>query len=366
VPGPHRPESAPDRWADYAARFGDRVTPDERIVITGGSGFIGTNLVELYREAGARVLNIDIHPPKDPAHAEHWVEVDVGDHRAYTRSVREFGPEVLLHLAARMDLDNRVSLRSYDTDVQGVENTLQAVDATPEVRRLIVTSSQLVCSPTLRPRHDEDYSPETAYGESKVLAERLTRGWSKPGCTWTIVRPTAIWGPWLGDPFLPFFTSIARRRYVHQRGVDPRRSAGFVGNTVYQYVALTRAPEQSVAGRTFYMADHEVLSVRDWADRIASEMGTGPIREVPLALLRLGGRLGDLLRMLGWRRVPLSSQRVRNLTQDMVQDVKPLAEVVGPLPYALEDAVRMTVEWFRGSGRLRSARTAGASRGGRG
>ncbi len=54
-------------------------------------------------------------------------------------------------------------------------NVVQAVRATPSVRRVIYTSSQLVCDVGHLPRHDTDYRPTTLCGQSKVTTERVVR-----------------------------------------------------------------------------------------------------------------------------------------------------------------------------------------------
>ena len=48
-----------------------------RIIITGGSGFIGTNLVDYYLARDCHVLNLDHLPPRNPAHLNYWQKVDI-------------------------------------------------------------------------------------------------------------------------------------------------------------------------------------------------------------------------------------------------------------------------------------------------
>src|SRR5438270_4115516 len=91
-------------WASDK-RFAHLLCPGARVMITGGSGFIGTNLVEFYRGARAEVMNLDLHPPRDPRHRPLWKRLDMLDEDAVARAVREFQPEYFLHLAARTDLD---------------------------------------------------------------------------------------------------------------------------------------------------------------------------------------------------------------------------------------------------------------------
>src|SRR5919108_3843025 len=75
-----------------------------RILITGGSGFIGTNLVEHFRAEGAALLNLDTRPPRNRAHAPCWRKMDILDAGSVKDAFKEFSPTHLVHMAARTDL----------------------------------------------------------------------------------------------------------------------------------------------------------------------------------------------------------------------------------------------------------------------
>ena len=331
----------------FAERFGHLVQRGQRVVVTGGSGFIGSNLVEFYHQAGADVVNLDHGPPRSERYRGLWRRMDLLDREGLARAVREFQPELFLHLAARTDLREKHDPAGYAANITGVENVLAALQGVASLRRIIVTSTQLVCPLGYRPTHDQDYRPDTVYGQSKVATEVLTRLWDKAPCPWTLVRPTSIWGPGFEEPYRRFFLALARRRYVHPAGSNPLRSFGFAGNVVYQYVALARAPEEAVAGRTFYLADFEPVRVRDWAELISREMGLPPPRQIPVGALRAAAKVGDVAAGLGWKSPPLTSFRLRNLLSNSVSDTAPLEEVIGALPYSLGEGVAMTVNWLR-------------------
>jgi GlcNAc-P-P-Und epimerase len=320
------------------------------VLVTGGSGFLGTNLAEHLLGHGAEVLSIDTRPPRLNIHRQQWRDVDILDRTRVAAAVRDFEPTLLFHLAARTDLHG-TSLDEYAANVQGLENVIAAVRKTPSLKRVVFASSRMVCRIDHRPKRDDEYSPPNAYGESKVAGERIVRdaGLEVP---WLIVRPTSIWGPLFDVPYKTFFLAIAHGRYVHAPGQGVEKSFGYVGNTVHQLERLATAPESAVSGRTFYLGDYPPVNTRDLAERIRAEIGAPRIRTVPHGLLRAAAVAGDALRRLGWREPPLTSFRLSNLTAPMVFDLSPLEEVVGPLPHSLDAGIRSTVEWLRKAGEL--------------
>lgn len=315
-----------------------------RVLVTGGSGFIGTNLLEAYRAADVPVRNLDLAPPRNPADADLWVRCDLTDPDAVREAVLEFGPTHVFHLGARTDLDGR-TLGEYAANIEGVTSVLEAVRQLPEpVSRLVVASSRMVCKIGYQPTSDEDYCPPTTYGESKVETERLVRAASDLPAV--LVRPTSIWGPWFDVPYRDFFLNVARGRYVHPAGERIEKSFGFVGNSIWQLHRLMTADASEVVGRTFYLADDPPIEVLDFGNRISQALGRRRPREVPLPVLKALARAGDLLERLG-RRAPLTSFRLSNLLTPMLHDLEPLVAVTGPAPHQLDVSVPATVEWMR-------------------
>ena len=69
-----------------------------RIVITGGSGFIGTNLVDHFSANGHEVLNLDIAPPRKAAHQKYWMKSDLMEGASLKKNIGSFSPEFILHM----------------------------------------------------------------------------------------------------------------------------------------------------------------------------------------------------------------------------------------------------------------------------
>lgn len=184
-----------------------------KVLITGASGFIGTNLLEDLLSKGYSVRNIDINPPKINERKNFWDCVDITDCESFDEKILEFNPDYIVHLAARTDLDGK-TLEDYDANITGVENLLKIIHKLPNLKKVIIASSKFVTKNGYKIKNQHDFCPHTKYGESKVETE--VRVWNnQPPCDWCIIRPTSIWGPWFGVPYRNFFDMVMHRMYFH-------------------------------------------------------------------------------------------------------------------------------------------------------
>ena len=172
-----------------------------KILITGGSGFIGTTAME-WALSKYKVVNLDIRPPKILEHQQHWRNVDIRDSKSFTDALVEFQPTHILHLAAMTGMDIH-DMSFFDANTKGVDNLIQATQELPDLKRILFASSLLVCPNGYVPSSDTEFNPPNLYGESKVIGEKLVRE-SRMKCSWVIVRPTSIWGPWFEHSYRTF------------------------------------------------------------------------------------------------------------------------------------------------------------------
>ncbi len=320
-------------------------TSPKKILVTGGSGFIGTNLVEAFISSGDIVLNIDSKPPRNQAQKQYWQQVDILDSDNLKKAVKDFNPDYIYHMAARTDLDGR-TVEDYSSNTDGIQNLIAAIRGLNQLKRIIFASSRMVCRIDYRPKNEFDYCPTTRYGESKVLGENIVRESKSIPCSWAIVRPTSIWGPWFDIPYKTFFMTVARGQYFHPGRKNILKSFGFIGNSVHELERLMHADAESVHSKTFYLEDYPPIDVKEMANCIQAKMGVRVIRNAPLALLRIGAFVGDALKFMGWKNPPLTSFRLDNLLTNMVYDSTQLENIVGTLPYTMEQGVAQTVDWM--------------------
>lgn len=314
-----------------------------RILITGGSGFIGTNLVDVLLEQGATVLNLDINPPKKMAHNAYWQKCDIMDFETTLRFFEDFKPVYVIHLAARTDtLSER--LEDYKVNTDGTLHILTCIQKTPSIQRVIITSSQFAFAPPGIPAHDEEFNPIGAYGMSKVLSEKATRS-AELKCIWTITRPTNIWGPW--HPRYPkeFWHVLKRGLYFHPGGKKTIRSYGYVKNIIHQMLQILDAPVSLVNEKVYYLGDLPIPLI-EWTNGFSKAITGRPVRIIPQFLLSLLATAGSFLIAVGLR-FPITRSRYRSMTEDYFSPVDRTIQAFGPSPYSLKEGIGETVEWLK-------------------
>jgi nucleoside-diphosphate-sugar epimerase len=326
-----------------------------RLLVTGGSGFIGTHVARKATSCGVEWLNMDIRPPVSGESPENWRQVDIMDAERLNAAVHDFNPTHVLHLAARTDTDSEV-LSDYAVNTVGSLNVLLASASTPALERFVFTSTQFVLRPGVVALSDIHFDAHTTYGDSKSMGELLTRA-SMPSSSWVIVRPTNIWGPWHPRYADEFWRVLARGLYLHPSGRKTRRTYGYVGNVAEQMWATLTLTSERVAGRVFYLGDPPML-LKEWTDAFSQALLGRPVRTVPVGVLKAIALGGDAGKRLGLR-VPLTSSRLRSMTQDYITPTEGSIAALGASNVSLSEGVRQTVDWLhRGESSTSQARKA--------
>lgn len=318
----------------------------KNLLVTGSSGFIGGWLVRKLRSEGHTVIGLDNVAPLRPAELDDFIPCDICDAAALAAAVQSVSPDAIVHLAARTDLDETKDIGGYAANIAGVQNVINAVHLTPSVRRVIYTSSQLVCRVGHVPANDSEYCPNTLYGRSKVLTENIVRERDGGGVEWCLVRPTTVWGPGMSQHYQSLLHFIRRRRYFHCGRTKLFKSYVYAPNIAHQYAQLLSADVARIHRATFYLSDYRPLSLRDYTDGLAREMGAPAIPTLPLPTARLLALAGDLLNICGWKGFPFNSFRLNNILTEYVFDLSSTESVCGPLPFTQEQGIKETAAWY--------------------
>ncbi|MEH2532797.1 nucleoside-diphosphate-sugar epimerase [Bradyrhizobium sp. AZCC 1588] len=313
-----------------------------KILVTGSSGFIGQALVRRLRTEGCTVVGLD----KVPATATDIV-CDILEADRLKEVVQNAAPDALVHLAARIDLDEKTNLAGYAANIEGVENLVEAVRLTPSIRRGIWTSSQLVCRVGYVPKSDTDYTADTLYGKSKVRTEQIVRSADGAGREWCLARPTTVWGPGMSAHYQRFLRMIERGSYFHVGHGPLWKSYSYIDNIAFQYWRMLAVPAEQIQRRTFYLADYTPIDLIAWCDAFQRAFGSRSVRHLPIAVARALALCGDAVNAIGMKKFPFNSFRLNNVLTQYQFDLKPTASVCGDLPFDMEQGVAATVAWLR-------------------
>lgn len=324
-------------------------TRGETVLVTGATGMVGRAVVPRLVEEGwnvrAGIRSVD--PPAGWAPLP--VEIVRGD-LASTEHLRRLTsppPKAVVHLAAR------VHVRGGDAEFfrQNTEVTRELAERSlaSGCSRFVFLSTVAVHPPNEERLSEETpVAPETAYGESKLEAERVLREMEEESAlSVTVLRPSVIYGPHDRGNVLRLIRAVDRGLDVRIGGRRTRKSMTYVDN-VASVIALCLSDGAS-AGSTYLVSDPEPYEMDEIVDRIAASLGRRRrTLEVPRWLARLGASAVEAsCRSIGGT-PPITRRDVQVMGRDVICDVDRLRSELGyESEVRLEEGLRRTVRWYR-------------------
>lgn len=163
----------------------------KHVLITGHTGFKGSWLIAMLHHQGIKVSGIALDPVQDGIFEKaalqelltHDIRQDIRDSTELTRAFQKISPDVVIHLAAQplVLASYDKPKETYETNVIGTLNVLEAVEATPSVEvTLIITTDKVYRQ---EPGHEKAFVETDAlgsadpYSTSKAMADLLTQSW---------------------------------------------------------------------------------------------------------------------------------------------------------------------------------------------
>jgi len=250
-----------------------------RVLITGGTGFVGSHAVEEFLAGQWAVRALVRNPSRLTWLAGLPVETVVGrldDMESLRAAVR--GCDVVVHCAGLTKALRREDFFRINGTAVG-----DFADAARQagVRRFVLCSSQAAAGPSADGdpvTEDDDPHPVSAYGRSKLEGERLLRE-NADGMEWIVLRPPSVIGP-RDEQFLPLFRAVVRYGVYPQFGRGTQRYS-FI--SVHDLARALRVAAEMERGLNdlYFVAHSEALSWSELSAVIARAAGR-KARPLPL------------------------------------------------------------------------------------
>ncbi len=278
-----------------------------RVLVFGGSGFIGTRLCKLFEKSGMDFKILDIKPSFQFAYKYQYCDVT----KVINGIVNEGEEDIIINLAAEHADNVTPYSLYYSVNVDGAKNVCNFARQN-NINKIIFTSSVAVYGFTDKLVVDENSTcnPYNHYGISKLDAEGIYLKWYEENPSLrnlVIIRPTAVFGEENRGNIYNFFNLISSRVFVMIGDGRNIKSLAYVEN-IASFIKFTI--KNTSGFKLFNYIDYPNISVNELYSKVCNILGIKKInKRIPKKLAYFIGAVCDLLRRFGIH-LPLSKIRV--------------------------------------------------------
>lgn len=315
-----------------------------KILITGGSGFIGRHFQKHLPED--LITNIDLVEPKFPTQAK-YIKGDIRQFNTIDKAIRTSSVNTIIALAA-MHHDFGISEEEYfDTNEKGTK-VLCDVASKNNIKTIVFYSSVAVYGENKGASSEStNPNPDLPYGASKLAGENILYKWAAadPSRKALIIRPALVFGNYNRANMYNLINQINRGIYFHIGKANNIKSIAYVNNIVD---ATLWALKRLKPGTTIYnYADEPQLTSRQIAEIIASALG----KKIKITLpKRLGIILGlpfDLLIKITGKNFPVSSNRIKKLATETHHSASQIFNDGFKPKHTTKEGLIEMVKWYK-------------------
>ena len=328
-----------------------------KILITGASGFIGSFIVEEALRRGFETWAAVRGSSSRQFLADeriHFVELNLSSEEALRSQLQGHQFDYVVHAAGVTKcLDKR---DFYRINTEGTQHLVSALLALRMPLRRFVYISSLSIMGAIREQQPyteicetDEARPNTAYGKSKLQAERWLETQPIP---YIILRPTGVYGPRERDYFM-----MAKSIKAHTDFAVGYRQQDITFVYVTDVVqAVFLALEHGQTGRRYFLSDGEVYQSSTFSNLIRRELGNPWWIRItaPIWLLRVITFVGEYVGRLTGKVTALNNDKYNIMRQRNWRcDIQPARRELGYEPQVkLEEGVRRSIRWYQDNGWL--------------
>ena len=305
------------------------MTAKSTALVTGASGFIGRVLSQTLVEEGERVSGLMRTPQLGPWH--RLIKLDLSVEVIPNNALE--GIDTVFHLAGRAHAiaERQPQEELYHrVNAKGTQNLIEA-SIRNGVKRFVLFSSVKAMGDGTVNCQDESAmcSPSSAYGRSKLDAERLVLKAGKESDLHVVVlRLPLVYGPGVKGNLASMLAAIASNRFPPLKITENKRSMIHVADVARAARAVI-ATETSV-GQIYIITDGVAYSTTTIYKLMCAALNKSPPRwHVPLWILRAMARFGDTYGFVSGRRFPIDSHTLCRLTESAWYSSEKIREQLG-------------------------------------
>jgi nucleoside-diphosphate-sugar epimerase len=318
-----------------------KITPKEgknlmNILVTGANGFVGRALCDHLTHKGMNTYALLRRPQENLNVKQQFIVENLLEHADWGPILK--GINVVIHTAGLAHVRGRPDKDYYDINTEITKKlALECVKA--GVKRFVYVSSTHVHVSSASPdilTPESSFNPKTAYGKSKLLAEKALREIEKgSGLEIVIVRPPLVYGPNVSGNVLTLLKAIKKNMPFPFGNIQNRRSMIFIKNLTD---ALSVCATHSAAhGHTFFVSDDRPLSIGELIQGLATGMDKrANLFYFPEILMKIPFKL------LG------KSETLEKITGSLQLDISPIQKTLGwRPPVSVEEGLEATARFFQ-------------------
>ena len=314
-----------------------------KVSIIGGSGFVGTRLIELLKNGKNHIL-INIDKQQSPFFPEITHISNVLDKESLIRFLK--GSDIVILLAAEHRDNVSPISRYYDVNVDGMRNTLEAMKAN-RITRIIFTSSVAIYGLNKNdPDEEHPADPFNHYGISKWKAECVLQEWYKTHNDWNIniLRPTVIFGERNRGNVYNLLKQISGKKFLIVGKGDNKKSMAYVENIV---AFVSFIIDNKTSGYNVYnYTDKPDFTMNELVYHISNVTNKHiPRTHVPFWMGMLGGYCFDALSFIVRKKLSISSMRVKKFCATTMFDSSKMLKSGFKPQYTLAEGLAKTLEF---------------------
>lgn len=310
------------------------------ILVIGGSGFIGTRLVDDLLRNPKCVVKI-----YDKVVSDKYPKLTIlGDVREQNDLIIACeGIDIIFNLAAE-HADNVTPISLYeDVNVNGAKNIIHAAQVN-EVKSIVFTSTVAIYGLN-RGTPDESMAPMpfNEYGRTKYEAEKYFVKWAEDDeeNSLTILRPAVVFGEANRGNVYNLLKQVANRRFLMVGDGKNHKSMSYVGN-IAGFLATRIEVGKGI--EIFNFADKPDLSSAEIVQIVKDEMNiTANIISLPYSIGLLAGYVFDFIALITGKKFPVSSIRIKKFCAETTVNTNRLAKSGFSSPYTIEDGLRKMI-----------------------